>query len=80
VTLYTENRETEQWLPSLILDRLDLASTTQAAVKAFIEAIRDGQPVPVPGRDGWNRLVIERALMQSAESHQPVRCGGGVTE
>lgn len=73
VTLYTENRETEQWLPSLILDRLDLASTTQAAVKAFIEAVRDGQPVPVPGRDGWNRLVVERALMQSAQSHQPVR-------
>ncbi|HIE53465.1 MAG TPA: Gfo/Idh/MocA family oxidoreductase [Armatimonadetes bacterium] len=73
VTLYTENREAEVWLPSLILDRLDLPSTTQTAVKAFVEAIRDGKPVPVSGEEGLNRLRVERALLQSAQQGQPVR-------
>jgi len=75
VTVYTENREAYQFLPSLILDRLDLPSTTQAAVTAFVDAIRDGKPVPVPGEEGLNRLIVERALMQSAKSNQPVRLG-----
>jgi predicted dehydrogenase len=44
-----------------------------SAVSRFIDAIRDGQPVPVPGEDGLNRLLIERALLQSAGENRPVR-------
>ena len=76
VTTYRENREADLFLPSLILDRFDLPSTTQAAVTAFVDAIRDGRPVPVSGEEGLNRLIVERALMQSVKSNQPVRLSG----
>ncbi len=66
VTVYRENREAEQWLPSLILDRLDLPSTTEALVRAFIDAIRDGHPPPVTGEEGLARLRLEAALARSA--------------
>lgn len=73
VTTYKENREGELWLPSLIMDRLDLGSTTQALVAAFVDAVRDGKPVPVPGEQGLHRLQLERALWQSAAQNRPVR-------
>jgi predicted dehydrogenase len=77
VTVYREDRQATVWMPSLILDRLDLPSLTQTAVSRFIDAIRDGQPVPVPGEDGLDRLRIERALLQSAQENRPVRMGEG---
>ena len=73
VTLLSEDREGEIWMPSLISDQLDLASTARAAVAAFVDSIRDGKPVPVPGTDGLNRLRLEVALLDSAEKNQPVR-------
>ncbi|MDH7568921.1 MAG: Gfo/Idh/MocA family oxidoreductase [Armatimonadota bacterium] len=76
VFLFTENRTAEVFLPSLILDRLDLPSTTQAAVSAFVDAVRDGKPVPVPGKDGLNRLLIEAALLRSARENRPVSVRG----
>jgi predicted dehydrogenase len=75
LTLYTENRAGEIWLPSIVLDRLDLGSTTQAAVRAFVDAIVAGQPVPVPGEQGLNRLQVEHALSRSAQERRIVRAG-----
>lgn len=73
LTLYTENRWGETWQPSLILDRLDLPSTTQAAVRAFVDAILSDKPTPVPGEEGWNRLLVEHALLRSAQERRVVR-------
>ena len=72
VTVFGQNREAEVWIPSLIMDRLDLPSTTQAAVAAFVDALRDGKPVPIPGADGLNRLQLEEALLTSAEQNKPI--------
>lgn len=73
VTILGEDREGELWMPSLIRDRLDLGSTCQAAVCAFIDSIRDGKPVPVPGSDGLSRLRLEVALLRSSEENRPIR-------
>ncbi|MCC6443893.1 MAG: Gfo/Idh/MocA family oxidoreductase [Armatimonadetes bacterium] len=75
VHLFTGDRAAELYLPSLIMDRLDLGSTTQAAVKAFVDAVRDGKPVPVPGQEGLKRLEIEAALLCSARKNRPIRLG-----
>lgn len=75
VHLYGDNRQAEVYLPSLILDRLDLGSTTQAAVTAFVDALRAGAPMPVPGLEGLERLEIEAALLQSARSGAVVKVG-----
>ena len=76
VCLFTENRAAELYLPSLIIDRLDLGSTCQAAVTAFVDAIRDDKPVPVPGSEGLARLEIEAALLQSSRENRPIRITG----
>jgi predicted dehydrogenase len=73
VTIFGKDREAEVWMPSLIGDRLDLGSTTQAAVAAFVDSIRDGKTVPIPGSDGLNRLRLEVALLKSAQENRPVR-------
>ena len=73
VTVFGEDREAEVWMPSLIRDRLDLGSTGQAAVVAFIESLRDGKPVPAPGIDGLNRLRVEVALLKASEENRPVQ-------
>jgi len=73
VTIFGKDREAEVWMPSLIGDRLDLGSTTQAAVSAFVDSLRDGKPVPIPGSDGLNRLRLEVALLKSAQENHPVR-------
>lgn len=76
LTFYGAHREGELWRPSLIMDRLDLPSTTQAAVTAFINAVRDNQPTPVPGTDGYNRLLLEAKAMDSAAANTPIPTRG----
>jgi len=73
VICYTDNRQAEVWMPSLIMDRLDLPSTTVAADKAFVEAICEGREVPVPAGDGLRMLKLERAIMRSARDNMPVK-------
>jgi predicted dehydrogenase len=73
LTLFSENRRGEVWLPSLVLDRLDLPSTTQAAVTAFVDAVLGNREVPVPGTEGLNRLKVEHALLRSAEERRIVK-------
>ena len=72
VAVLGEDREGEIWMPSLIRDRLDLGSTAHTAVGAFVDCLRDGKPVPVPGSDGLDRLRLEVALLRSAEENCPV--------
>lgn len=40
--------------------------------EAFLDAARDGTPVPVSGRDGLAALSIARAIRLSGERHEPV--------
>lgn len=46
------------------------ASGDPEMVSAFIEAVRNGTPVPVTGVDGLRALEVALAAMKSAESHQ----------
>ncbi len=72
LTLCGEDRQSICWRPSLIRDRLDLGSTTTRAVVAFADAIVKGEPTPVPGEEGLNRLIVEAALLRSGQENRPV--------
>ena len=72
LTFYGDDRQSECWRPSLIKDRLDLGSTTQRAVVAFVDSIAKGAGTPVPGEDGLNRLIVEAALLRSGQENRPV--------
>ncbi len=41
-------------------------------ISAFLEAIRNGRPVPVTGRDGANATALALAALESASTGQPV--------
>jgi predicted dehydrogenase len=45
------------------------ADPLKAQLEAFLSAIRDGTPVPVPGEDGALALAQASALFQSASAH-----------
>jgi predicted dehydrogenase len=48
------------------------SSTDYGLVKAFVDAVESGSPVPVTGIDGLRAVEVVEAAYASAESHQPV--------
>ena len=45
----------------------------KAELQAFLQAIRDGKPVPVSGEDGLAALRLALALVESGQTHQVVQ-------
>lgn len=45
----------------------------RAELRAFVEAVRAGQPPPVSGADGREAVVLGLAARQSFDEHRPVR-------
>jgi predicted dehydrogenase len=48
------------------------SNTDYGLVKAFVDAVETGSPVPVTGIDGLRAVEVVEAAYASAESHQPV--------
>jgi len=50
-------------------DAFDLppSQTVLATVTAFLQAVREGTPMPITGEDGWRAVEIAEACYQSAE-------------
>lgn len=67
------SRAAEVFLPSQIVDSIDLPSLTQIAVKEFCLAVQSDQEVPVSGEDGLRLIRLEKAIYQSAQIHEPVK-------
>lgn len=44
-------------------------------IRGFLDAVKLGQPMPVPAEDGLRAVVISHAALESARSVQPVRLG-----
>ncbi len=44
-----------------------------AELQAFVDAVRDGTPLPVTGDDAKRALAIALAAIKSVEEHRPVR-------
>lgn len=45
-------------------------------IRAFVEALDRGQPVPVDGREGYESLKIALAVLESIETGRPARVEG----
>ncbi len=57
---------------------LDPTTTEWLPIKAFIEAVRDGRPVPVPAEEGLACTAVLEAIDRSLRTGQPVDVGAGV--
>jgi predicted dehydrogenase len=44
----------------------------KAELKAFLEAVENGTPVPVSGEDGLEALRLSLALVESGQTHQVI--------
>lgn len=64
--LYSQEAGTGQW--SYWGDNMDLY-----LVRAFVQAIRQGSPVPISGEDGLRSAAVALAGYQSLETGQPVK-------
>ena len=49
------------------------ADSYVAEMTAFVEAIRQNQPVPVTGRDGRMAAVMALAARRSFDANRPIR-------
>jgi UDP-N-acetylglucosamine 3-dehydrogenase len=45
----------------------------EAELSAFVEALRDGKPMPVTGEDALQTLAVADALTESAQTGRPIR-------
>ncbi|MDP2991597.1 MAG: gfo/Idh/MocA family oxidoreductase, partial [Kiritimatiellota bacterium] len=44
----------------------------KAELKAFLQAVESGNPVPVSGEDGLEALRLSLALVESGRTHQVI--------
>ncbi len=74
VRLYRhDDAEYREWRPGLFdAERRDFWHTIDRHVVAFVEAVRDGKPPPVSGRDGRRALELSVAAGRSFQEGRPV--------
>lgn len=68
VRVWRGGRESTVWHPSQIVDAIGLENNGIAAAGDFARAMTAGKPAPIPAQAGLDMILLEEAVMRSAQN------------